>query len=306
MALAKAVTAVALAKGAAASTSTLTLIKGALKIMAWTKAKTAMAVGVAVLLAAGTTTVVVKAIHLGEPSYGGKTLTAWLEASKNLVFVDASDTQADRRRKEAERQKTYDAVQHIGPSAIPILLKWVANTTNGGGNILAAGCIQKLGPEAKGAVPGLIAILGSDNEMERYSSFNVLQRIGSAADQALPAILDHIQHDPSESMRSFAVTTLANNSIGKQNPDAVVPVLIECLAPTNKAILRSETLRALAGLGASAKLAVPAILPYLNDPDPAVRKAAAEAIRQIDPLAATKQSPGHEKLVEMLVVKKAK
>jgi hypothetical protein len=37
VALAKSVTAVAIAKGAAASGSTLTLIKGALKIMAWTK-----------------------------------------------------------------------------------------------------------------------------------------------------------------------------------------------------------------------------------------------------------------------------
>jgi RNA polymerase sigma factor (sigma-70 family) len=49
VALAKTVTAVALAKGAVASTSTLTLIKGALKIMAWTKAKTAVAVGVAAI-----------------------------------------------------------------------------------------------------------------------------------------------------------------------------------------------------------------------------------------------------------------
>src|ERR1035441_4799736 len=42
-ALAKAVTAAALAKGATASASTLTLIKGALKVMAWTKAKTGIA-----------------------------------------------------------------------------------------------------------------------------------------------------------------------------------------------------------------------------------------------------------------------
>jgi RNA polymerase sigma factor (sigma-70 family) len=57
--LAKSVTAVALAKGATASTSTLTLIKGALKIMAWTKAKTAIVVGTAVILAAGTTAPVI-------------------------------------------------------------------------------------------------------------------------------------------------------------------------------------------------------------------------------------------------------
>jgi hypothetical protein len=50
------------AKGTAISTSTLTLIKGALKIMAWTKAKTAIVVGASVLLAAGTTTITVKGI----------------------------------------------------------------------------------------------------------------------------------------------------------------------------------------------------------------------------------------------------
>ncbi len=54
--LAKSVTAVAIAKGAAASGSTLTLIQGALKIMAWTKVKTAIIVGTAVVLAVGTAT----------------------------------------------------------------------------------------------------------------------------------------------------------------------------------------------------------------------------------------------------------
>jgi uncharacterized protein (TIGR03435 family) len=60
--LVKTISAVAVAKGAAATTSTLTLVKGALKIMAWTKAKTAIAVGVGVLLVAGTTAVTVKEI----------------------------------------------------------------------------------------------------------------------------------------------------------------------------------------------------------------------------------------------------
>lgn len=63
VALAKAVTATAITKGAAAGGSTLTLIKGALKIMAWTKAKTAVVVGASVLLATGATTVVVKEIR---------------------------------------------------------------------------------------------------------------------------------------------------------------------------------------------------------------------------------------------------
>jgi RNA polymerase sigma factor (sigma-70 family) len=59
-ALAKSVTVAALAKGAATSISTLTLIKGALKIMAWTKAKTAAVAVATVIVATGTTTLVVK------------------------------------------------------------------------------------------------------------------------------------------------------------------------------------------------------------------------------------------------------
>ncbi len=56
------VMAMAAAKGAAASASTLTLIKGALKVMAWTKTKTAVAVGIGVLLTAGTAVLLMKEI----------------------------------------------------------------------------------------------------------------------------------------------------------------------------------------------------------------------------------------------------
>jgi len=63
VALAKVVTAAAVAKGAAASGSTLTLIKGALKLMAWTKAKTAVVTGVVLVLAAGGATVIIPKVE---------------------------------------------------------------------------------------------------------------------------------------------------------------------------------------------------------------------------------------------------
>jgi RNA polymerase sigma factor (sigma-70 family) len=59
--LAVTVTAAAV-KGAAVSGSTLTLIKGALKLMAWAKAKTAIIIGAAAILATGTTAVVIKEV----------------------------------------------------------------------------------------------------------------------------------------------------------------------------------------------------------------------------------------------------
>ncbi|MGA2854321.1 MAG: TIGR03435 family protein [Verrucomicrobiota bacterium] len=50
-------------KSSAVAASTLTLVKGALKLMAWTKAKTAVVAGLTVLIAAGTTTIIVNEIQ---------------------------------------------------------------------------------------------------------------------------------------------------------------------------------------------------------------------------------------------------
>ena len=61
--LAKTVTAIAVVKGAAASGSTLTLIKGALKFMAWTKAKIVVCAGVAILFAVGTMVLAIQHQH---------------------------------------------------------------------------------------------------------------------------------------------------------------------------------------------------------------------------------------------------
>lgn len=63
--LAKTAATVAIAHGANASTSILTLTKGVLKIMAWTKMKTAAVVSTCVLLTAGTATLTI--YKMGEP-----------------------------------------------------------------------------------------------------------------------------------------------------------------------------------------------------------------------------------------------
>jgi RNA polymerase sigma factor (sigma-70 family) len=70
LALAKTIFAVAVVKGATASTSTLTLIKGALKIMAWTKMKSIMVTGACVLLAGGVSTVLFVAAHRTPAEFG--------------------------------------------------------------------------------------------------------------------------------------------------------------------------------------------------------------------------------------------
>jgi RNA polymerase sigma factor (sigma-70 family) len=76
--LAGVVSAAAFTKGAAASTSTLTLIKGALKLMAWSNTKIAISAGLALILVAGVTTVgieKVRAHDTNSPATPGKLTT---------------------------------------------------------------------------------------------------------------------------------------------------------------------------------------------------------------------------------------
>jgi len=90
-ALVKTAAATAVAKGAAASGSILTLVKGALKIMAWTKAKTAVVVGIGVLFAAGTATLAVKEIERHEDTDSawdiGKIDSRILVAAPHIVRI---------------------------------------------------------------------------------------------------------------------------------------------------------------------------------------------------------------------------
>jgi RNA polymerase sigma factor (sigma-70 family) len=80
--LAKTISAVAITKGVAASSSTLTLIKGALKIMAWTKTQTAVVVSIVVLVA-GTTPFVVHHYRTRSPAFSSATDTVSIELPKD-------------------------------------------------------------------------------------------------------------------------------------------------------------------------------------------------------------------------------
>jgi len=94
--LAQTVTALAVAKGAAASSSTLTLIKGTLKIMAWTKTKTAVVAGACVLLTGGTVTVILKEIAGHQPHAAPRTTPATASIHGQVLspaqLVDAGNT----------------------------------------------------------------------------------------------------------------------------------------------------------------------------------------------------------------------
>jgi RNA polymerase sigma factor (sigma-70 family) len=320
VALAKSVTAVALAKGATASASTLTLIKGALKIMAWSKAKTAIVVGVTILVTCGTT-IIVKQNYFGEPRYQGVRLSEWVER----ISADSEARQTpmtDRDR--AELTTAQDAVRHIGVRAIPRLLNW-ARATNEVGHPsmpayqLARIGFQTLGPAAQSAVPGLGDLLADKSPLLRGNALVELASIGNGAADALPSVLNCLTNDPVPFIRYWAAGCVGN--IGTNFPEQVIPILASLLNPTNDMTLRKNSMASLvkfqaqadqvvpilAGLLNStndldtrisslqyiarfrvqAKPAVPAIVACLDDESSAIRMAATNALLAIDREAAT-------------------
>jgi uncharacterized protein (TIGR03435 family) len=76
--LAKMAASAAIAKGAGVGGSTLTIIKGALKVMALTKAKTVVVVGVSLLFATGATVIVERAIIGRSPGGGSSADASWV------------------------------------------------------------------------------------------------------------------------------------------------------------------------------------------------------------------------------------
>jgi RNA polymerase sigma factor (sigma-70 family) len=236
-ALANATTAAALAGGAAAGSSTLTLIKGALKIMAWTKAKTAI-VGVGILLVAGTGTVMVKNnLFPSEPSYQGKRLSEW------LVDIDWGQPQD-------KRNKAGDAVRHMGVKTLPFLLADIAGHGDKPSSE-ATWAFDALGPIAKPAIPQLTRLL------EQNPGYVPLALAGIGPD-AMPELLNALTNG-SFWVRDNTAAGLANAiSSGKISSDqaiAAYPIALKNLTYTDaNPVFQGNTRMRAAGLLDALKL----------------------------------------------------
>ena len=301
--LATSVTAVAVAKGAAVGGSTLTLIQGALKLMAWTKAKTAAAAAIAVLLTAGTTTVVIKGIANRPGYYQGRSLKEWL--------VDLDD-----QRPGPANDQAANAVRHIGTNGLPIIISMLNLDDPLHRNAVLA--CQQLGSGAKPAIPALMELL-NDGYADGYVGV-AMDMIGA---EAMAPIARALTNENAQ-VRAEVVMSLGNQSVySKMNgtgttvsipawiPSALVsrlkdespfvralaarslgqiateelttvPALMESLVDTDFQTRRNACL-ALGQYGSRATSAIPPLQTVLQDTNPVVRGTAAIALIQIQP-----------------------
>lgn len=237
----------AVTTGAAVATTTVvTLIKGVLKLMAWTQWKLALGVS-GVFLAAGivTTGILSLAQHDRpnrfsarsqvaaepspvEPEFEGRTLREWIAANPPLNVISHDDIVAYRKR----------ALLAMGQPAV-VFLHWMirnpahalagrdavpADRANGMNVVLALGLI---GPAAREVVPDLVRLWTSEPNPP-YATYNgypfALSAIGVDSSSVLDALSAHMQ---SRDRLHAALCALALWRLKPEDPSA-------------KAILRRE------------------------------------------------------------------
>ena len=263
--------------------------------MAWTKIKTAIVIGVAAILAAGTATVVVKEINNRPGYYNGKSLKEWLKNLDDQNLGPANDEAAN-------------AVRHIGTNGLPVIISLLQINNPLHHNAVLA--CQELGVGAKPAIPALMKLLNdgyangyvgvamdrigqdgitsliealtNENSSVRYEVIHALGGVliysGNTNIQmsdAISTLIDSLE-DKSPYVRSIAANSLG---VIKDEPSTVVPALIKSL-DDNYIWTRWNTCLALGQFGTQATSAVPTLLTMLKSD---ARGTAAIALVQIEP-----------------------
>jgi hypothetical protein len=210
-ALAKWVAAGAVAKGATASASTMTLIKGALRLMAWTKAKIAVAVASALVLTTGVTVAVVQSNN----PMRGKTESEWI---KSIVY-----------RGDENQTKLW---RSFGSRGIRMLVRALKSSEYDRATRMCVAClIDQLGDDAKSAIPDLIVQLKTEKEEDvralELAYFGIpIQRMPPDEKMALfPELLDAMQSRDA-SVRNNALVEFQNYP---QQAEAVIPLIVQSL-----------------------------------------------------------------------------
>ncbi len=285
--LAKTVTITAIAKGAVASAATLTLVKGALKLMAWTKTQTAIVAGVGLLLFAATSTVIIKDTFFPtEPGYQSRSLLSW------LADVAPNFGPPDYGRPSAKQTQAVKAIRAMGTKTIPFLLADLGDKrfshvhytepdkrTVDERNAQATWAFDALGSLGKSAIPDLVKLL---HQNPGYTP-SALAGIGPDAMPELMGALTNEDFWIRDNTAAALANALYHQKITPAEAQAAFPIALNNLTYTStNSLFRVNTRHRAAGLlGAlhlNPDLSVPALIDGLNGKDPTVAMQCADSL----------------------------
>ena len=174
------------------------------------------------------------------------------------------------------RAAAIEAITRRGARAVPALVQRLDRAdANGRGMVLVA--LEKLGPQAGGAIPVLKKLLWHDpNELVRTSAARVLLAVAPDDPTAVAEVV-RVLETGDDSGRLTAAQLLGRRG---RDAEVVVPALARTLSHPN-ATVRQEAAEGLEHFGVRARPAIPELLQALCDPASGVRKEAAEALENI-------------------------
>jgi len=142
--------------------------------------------------------------------------------------------------------------------------------------------LAAIGPGSAPAVPALIQemIKGADAQAQVTAAY-ALGKIGPGAKAAVPAITKNLT-SKDRFLQLVSVWALLRIQPGDvQTVKMAIPLLSSALSEVESELGKVEAAAALGDIGVGARDAVPALKNALNDPSPAVREAAAAALKKI-------------------------
>jgi HEAT repeat protein len=145
-------------------------------------------------------------------------------------------------------------------------------------NYEAEGAFIELGPQAKSAVPELIAIYERNiTEDSMATTADVLISVDPAAKGVVTALVKSLSNPNWKIRRNALISLLCIHS----EPKVVVPELIKCLNDSHLEV-REQAISGLGNYGADAVAAVPPLISLLTNQDFDIRLGAFLALQRID------------------------
>ena len=143
----------------------------------------------------------------------------------------------------------------------------------------AAIALGKIGPGAKDAVPALCAVLESEDEKNAHAIILALGNIGPDAAEAEPLVLKAMESDD-KALAVIAARTLIDTqaSVSQETAAKATPVFVAGLGDPLPAT-RKAAADGLAALGPLAREAIPSLEKASQDNVAAVREAAVDALK---------------------------
>jgi HEAT repeat protein len=217
--------------------------------------------GLAIALLIPTSRLVLGGVFQNEPTYRGKPTRYWTHV---LIEPDSFEEIVEILKQDPPR---------AAPALIPALGDPDPETR------LKVG--QALGALGQPAVRALCEALSDPNPLVRITVARALQRIGPEAREAIPALTQALRDDDPLVVR-MVVTALERT--GKE----AVPVLHDALREHKEVAIRKAIVMALGQLGPAASETVPTLLAIFKDDNDPVQDVAGEALRRVDPAVADK------------------